>query len=250
MLGPSACFCVGCSLPPASGLRHQTMSEHLPAPQLVGSIIERQTKASPHHPIPTPTSLNAESEGAGPSRGFPAVQHRSKTKSAFARAREDRARAIAAAQRGQNEGEGNNDASRLERPPTLASASTPTSSSQSGSHARVPDSEGTSAATSSTSTQSAGDHINPKANAEAPRSTSIPVQTEDEWRAQMSVQNAARVANMSDAEREAERDEILAKFGSGIGDVLQRARARRAREQEQGRTGADGDWSRPVGTTN
>ncbi len=44
------------------------------------------------------------------------------------------------------------------------------------------------------------------------------------WRAQMSKENEARVANMTDEEREAEKREILERFGAGIGDILKRAR--------------------------
>lgn len=50
----------------------------------------------------------------------------------------------------------------------------------------------------------------------------------DDWREQLSRENETRVANMTDEEREAEKKDILERFGAGIGDVLERAR--RARE--------------------
>ncbi|KAJ3572950.1 hypothetical protein NP233_g2738 [Leucocoprinus birnbaumii] len=49
----------------------------------------------------------------------------------------------------------------------------------------------------------------------------------DDWRAQMSAENEKRVAGMTAEEREAEKREILERFGVGIGDVLKRARLAR-----------------------
>ncbi len=48
-----------------------------------------------------------------------------------------------------------------------------------------------------------------------------------DWRGQMEEENARRIENMTEEEREQERREILEKFGTGIGGVLQRARAAR-----------------------
>ena len=47
------------------------------------------------------------------------------------------------------------------------------------------------------------------------------------WRRQVEEENERRVENMSEAEREEERREILERFGPGIGDVLRKARAAR-----------------------
>jgi hypothetical protein len=48
-----------------------------------------------------------------------------------------------------------------------------------------------------------------------------------DWREQMSAENKMRVANMTDEEREAEKQEILKRFGTDIGDVLLRSRQAR-----------------------
>lgn len=51
--------------------------------------------------------------------------------------------------------------------------------------------------------------------------------TTDDWRQQISKENEIRVASMTDEEREAEKREILERFGADIGDVLKRARLAR-----------------------
>ncbi|KAJ7157145.1 hypothetical protein C8R46DRAFT_1004009 [Mycena filopes] len=50
----------------------------------------------------------------------------------------------------------------------------------------------------------------------------------DDWRAQISRENEARVGSMTEEEREEERREILERFGPGIGDVLKKMREARA----------------------
>ncbi|KAJ7045065.1 hypothetical protein C8F04DRAFT_1067585 [Mycena alexandri] len=50
----------------------------------------------------------------------------------------------------------------------------------------------------------------------------------DDWRAQISRENEARVGAMTEEEREEERREILERFGPGIGDVLKKVRRARA----------------------
>ncbi|KAF9517230.1 hypothetical protein BS47DRAFT_1390022 [Hydnum rufescens UP504] len=52
----------------------------------------------------------------------------------------------------------------------------------------------------------------------------------DEIRAQVSAENEQLVQSMSDEQRETERQEIYARFGPGIGDVLRRAREARERQ--------------------
>ncbi|KAJ7245123.1 hypothetical protein B0H12DRAFT_1127908 [Mycena haematopus] len=56
-----------------------------------------------------------------------------------------------------------------------------------------------------------------------------PVKEEaEQWRAQMSRENEARVSAMTDEEREEEQREILERFGPGIGDILKKVREARA----------------------
>lgn len=52
-----------------------------------------------------------------------------------------------------------------------------------------------------------------------------------DWRAQMSHQNAASVESMTDEERQRAISEIFDTLGDGVGDLLQRARAARARQR-------------------
>jgi RNA polymerase II-associated protein 1 len=56
-----------------------------------------------------------------------------------------------------------------------------------------------------------------------------PAQQADDWRSAVERDNELRVANMSEEEREEEKRVILERFGSGIGDVLKKARAARTR---------------------
>lgn len=49
----------------------------------------------------------------------------------------------------------------------------------------------------------------------------------DEWREKMSQENAAKVAAMTDDEREQEQREILERFGPGIGEILKKVRENR-----------------------
>lgn len=55
----------------------------------------------------------------------------------------------------------------------------------------------------------------------------LDVVDQDAWRKQISEENERRVSAMSEAEREAERREILEHFGPSIGGVLRRAREKR-----------------------
>ena len=48
-----------------------------------------------------------------------------------------------------------------------------------------------------------------------------------DWRDQISRENEERVQNMTEEERERERQEIIERFGSHVGDVLRRARLAR-----------------------
>ncbi|KAJ6518694.1 hypothetical protein C8R45DRAFT_2812 [Mycena sanguinolenta] len=50
----------------------------------------------------------------------------------------------------------------------------------------------------------------------------------EEWRAQISRENEARVSAMTDEEREEEKREILERFGPGIGDILKKVREAKA----------------------
>lgn len=60
--------------------------------------------------------------------------------------------------------------------------------------------------------------------------------SDDDWLRQVGEENARKVASMTDAEREAEKREIEEKFGSGIGEILRRAKeAREARERDMER---------------
>ncbi|KAF9450553.1 hypothetical protein P691DRAFT_788998 [Macrolepiota fuliginosa MF-IS2] len=52
----------------------------------------------------------------------------------------------------------------------------------------------------------------------------------DIWRAQTSLENEVCVANMTDEEREAEKREILERFGADVGEVLMRARLAREKK--------------------
>ncbi|KAJ3525683.1 hypothetical protein NM688_g8368 [Phlebia brevispora] len=56
-----------------------------------------------------------------------------------------------------------------------------------------------------------------------------------DWRRDIEEENKSRVASMTESEREEERREILERFGSGVGDILRKARA--AREAAQGQNG-------------
>ncbi|EJD44200.1 hypothetical protein AURDEDRAFT_125464 [Auricularia subglabra TFB-10046 SS5] len=57
---------------------------------------------------------------------------------------------------------------------------------------------------------------------------------QEHWRAQISEQNAATVANMTAEERQKAISEIFDTLGDGVGDLLQRARAARERKRAAG----------------
>lgn len=52
----------------------------------------------------------------------------------------------------------------------------------------------------------------------------------EEWRAQMSKENAERVAAMTDEEREDARRQIVERFGANVGEILRRASLARTKQ--------------------
>ncbi|KAG6820119.1 hypothetical protein H0H93_005125 [Arthromyces matolae] len=56
----------------------------------------------------------------------------------------------------------------------------------------------------------------------------------NEWRNQVSRENEQRVASMTDEERERERQEILERFGAGVGDILKKVKLARERQAANG----------------
>ncbi|KAF8877152.1 hypothetical protein CPB84DRAFT_1795262 [Gymnopilus junonius] len=82
-----------------------------------------------------------------------------------------------------------------------------------------------------------------KRRLERARSPFSPPPTEPEnedWREQMSKENAERVAAMTDEEREEARRQIVERFGANVGDILRRASmARTKQQQEQSPPGHD-----------
>jgi RNA polymerase II-associated protein 1 len=54
-----------------------------------------------------------------------------------------------------------------------------------------------------------------------------------DWREQISRENEMKVASMTDEERERERQEILERFGDGIGQILRKAKAKRLAMSKQ-----------------
>ncbi|KAG6902415.1 hypothetical protein C0995_000341 [Termitomyces sp. Mi166 len=69
----------------------------------------------------------------------------------------------------------------------------------------------------------------------------------DDWRSQTSRENEERVANMTEEERDRERQEILDRFGAGIGDLLKRVRL--AREKQAKSVQGDNNSSSLVDAT-
>jgi hypothetical protein len=63
---------------------------------------------------------------------------------------------------------------------------------------------------------------------------------DDVMRQQISEENARRVANMTEEEREQERREVLEQLGSGAGDLLERVRAARSRNTTKAPAIAEG----------
>ncbi|KAG6866175.1 hypothetical protein C0991_007725 [Blastosporella zonata] len=59
----------------------------------------------------------------------------------------------------------------------------------------------------------------------------------DEWRNQMSRENEQRVASMTEEERDQERQEILERFGAGVGDLLQRVKLAREKQAQGAQSG-------------
>lgn len=55
----------------------------------------------------------------------------------------------------------------------------------------------------------------------------LPSSDGDGWREQISRENEERVANMTEEEREQERQEILERFGANVGDILRKAQKAR-----------------------
>src|SRR6266540_851043 len=54
---------------------------------------------------------------------------------------------------------------------------------------------------------------------------------DEDWRERIGKENEGRVAQMEEAERDEEKRQILERFGSNIGDVLQRVRLARERQK-------------------
>ncbi|KAG6829441.1 hypothetical protein H0H87_011396 [Tephrocybe sp. NHM501043] len=67
----------------------------------------------------------------------------------------------------------------------------------------------------------------------------------EEWRNQMSRENEQRVASMTEEEREEERQEILNRFGAGVGDLLKRVKLAREK-QTKGPTALTENGSGPL----
>ena len=61
-------------------------------------------------------------------------------------------------------------------------------------------------------------------------------EVDEAWRERISKENEERVAQMEEVEREEEKQQILERFGSNIGDVLQRVRLARERQKQSGKT--------------
>jgi RNA polymerase II-associated protein 1 len=125
--------------------------------------------------------------------GFPTAQHRSK--SAFARAREDAKR--------QGERGSAAQTSRVREAPVIVGSGVSTPPAQS---TVLP---------------------NPRSFHPSLGDDSRGALQEADWRKQISDENERRVAEMSEEERAQEREEILARFGGNISEVLSKARAKR-----------------------
>lgn len=54
----------------------------------------------------------------------------------------------------------------------------------------------------------------------------------EDWREQISRENETRVENMSESERQEEINEIMQRFGSGVGDILRKAREARQKNSK------------------
>ncbi|EFI27216.1 cytoplasmic protein [Coprinopsis cinerea okayama7 len=161
---------------------------------IVGSIVERKPSSKPTGQKP--------GFGGGPS-GFPSVQHRSK--SAFARNREEAQRRNAAG--GVN--------GRPTGPPTVtASTSSSTASSTAG-------------PTPSTKPQPSPSGFS-LANDHAPPKDDIAIMREH-----ISQENEKIIAGMSPEEIEEERRQIIARFGTGIGGVLEKAKKNRMKREQE-----------------
>ncbi len=55
----------------------------------------------------------------------------------------------------------------------------------------------------------------------------------EDWRDEISRQNQLRVENMTDEERDKERQEIFERFGSDIGDILKKAKETREKKRKR-----------------
>lgn len=62
------------------------------------------------------------------------------------------------------------------------------------------------------------------------QSRNTPDDKEDDWREQISRDNEKAVAEMTDEERERERQEIIERFGDGIADLLRKAKEARLKK--------------------
>jgi RNA polymerase II-associated protein 1 len=66
-----------------------------------------------------------------------------------------------------------------------------------------------------------------------PRAPADLEKEDTDWREQISHENEMKVASMTDEERERERQEILERFGDGIGEILRKAKANRLAMSKQ-----------------
>ena len=67
-----------------------------------------------------------------------------------------------------------------------------------------------------------------------------------DWRDQLSRANEERVQNMTEEEREREKQEIIERFGSHVGDVLRRTRLARNGTSLEGVDLLDEGWSKTL----
>ncbi|KAF9029151.1 hypothetical protein BDZ89DRAFT_1065678 [Hymenopellis radicata] len=66
-----------------------------------------------------------------------------------------------------------------------------------------------------------------------PGPLSIESDVSEDWRDEIGRQNQRRVENMTDEEREKEKQEIFARFGSDIGDILKKAKETREKKRKR-----------------
>jgi len=88
------------------------------------------------------------------------------------------------------------------------------------------------------------DNARPKDVPQLVTSQKVPkVVVDGDWRDQISRENEERVQNMTEEEREREKQEIIERFGSHVGDVLRRARLARKGASFEGVDLLDEGWT-------